>query len=111
MRSLIALLLLSLPLAVPAVIAERTLAYGAPFGEVAIYTPGGEPHSLVLFVSGDGGWNLGVISMARHLADEGAVVAGLDVRHYLADIAAHPGTCRYMAADFEELSHRLQRQL
>jgi len=111
MRSLIALLLLSVPLAVPAAIGEHTLAYGAPFGEVAIYTPEGQPNSLVLFLSGDGGWNLGVISMARHLADEGAIVAGLDVRHYLADIASHPGTCRYMAADFEDLSHRLQREL
>jgi len=111
MKSLIALLLLSLPLGLPAEIAERTISYGAPFGEIAIYTPESPPHSLVLFLSGDGGWNLGVISMARHLADEGAIVAGLDVRHYLADIASHPGTCRYMAADFEDLSHRLQRQL
>ena len=111
MRSLLVLMLLSLPLALPAEISERTLSYGAPFGEISIYQPDGQPHSLVLFLSGDGGWNLGVISMARHLADEGAVVAGLDVRHYLAEIASHPGTCRYMAADFEDLSHRLQREL
>jgi type IV secretory pathway VirJ component len=111
MRHLIALLMWCVPLALPAAIGERTLSYGPPFGEVAIFAPEGQPRSLVLFLSGDGGWNLGVISMARHLADEGAIVAGLDVRHYLADIAAHPGTCRYMAADFEDLSHRLQREL
>jgi type IV secretory pathway VirJ component len=39
------------------------------------------------------------------------VVVGLDVRTYLADIAAHPGACRYLAADFETLAHRVQREL
>ncbi len=91
--------------------AERLLHYGAPFGDVTLYTPEGQPHGVVLFLSGDGGWHLGVVSMARHLVEQGAVVAGLDVRQYLADIAAHPGPCRYMAADFETLAHRVQREL
>jgi type IV secretory pathway VirJ component len=91
--------------------AERVLDYGAPFGQVTLYTPEGKPRSMVLFLSGDGGWQLGVVSMARHLVAQGAAVAGLDVRHYLADIAAHPGPCRYLAADFETLAHRVQREL
>ncbi len=32
------------------------------------------------FLSGDGGWNKGVVDMARHLAEEGALVAGVDIR-------------------------------
>jgi type IV secretory pathway VirJ component len=66
-------------------------AYGR-FGTVHTYRPKGEPHDVVLFVSGDGGWNLGVVSMAQHLADKGAVVAGIDIRHYLAELekACHP---------------------
>ncbi len=91
--------------------AERVLHYGAPFGDVTLYTPEGQPRGVVLFLSGDGGWHLGVVSMARHLVEQNAVVVGLDVRHYLADIAAHPGACRYMAADFETLSHRVQREV
>ena len=91
--------------------AERALPYGAPFGDITIYTPEGKPRSVVLFLSGDGGWHLGVVSMARHLVEQGAIVVGLDVRHYLAEIAAHPTPCRYMAADLETLSHRVQREL
>ncbi|MDE2220421.1 MAG: virulence factor family protein, partial [Gammaproteobacteria bacterium] len=91
--------------------AERVLRYGAPFGDVTLYTPAGKPRAVVLFLSGDGGWHLGVVSMAQHLVEQGAVVVGLDVRRYLADIAAQHGSCRYMAADFETLGHRVQREL
>ncbi len=91
--------------------AERVLNYGAPFGDITLYTPAGKPRAVVLFLSGDGGWHLGVISMARHLVERNAVVVGLDVRRYLADIAAHRSACRYLAADFEALAHRVQREL
>ena len=91
---------------------ERTVDLGAPFGTVTLYAPAGQPKSVVLFMSGDGGWELGVIDMARHLRDAGAAVAGLDVRHYLADIAADKsGNCRYLAADFETLAHRVEREM
>jgi type IV secretory pathway VirJ component len=91
--------------------AERVLRYGPPFGDITLYTPEGKPRAVALFLSGDGGWHLGVVKMAQHLVEQGAVVVGLDVRVYLADIAAHPGACRYMAADFETLAHRVQREL
>ncbi|HVN98681.1 MAG TPA: AcvB/VirJ family lysyl-phosphatidylglycerol hydrolase [Steroidobacteraceae bacterium] len=90
---------------------ESVMRYGAPFGDITVYVPEGKPRAVVLFLSGDGGWHLGVVSMARHLAEQHAVVVGLDVRHYLADIAAHPDGCRYMAADFETLGHYVQRAL
>jgi type IV secretory pathway VirJ component len=91
--------------------AERDFDYGPPFGRITLYVPEHAPRSMVLFLSGDGGWHLGVVKMARTLAENGAAVAGIDVRHYLADIAAHPLACRYMAADFETLAHRVQREL
>ena len=46
----------------------------APFGLVRVYAPAGPPAQVVLFVSGDGGWNLGVIPMAERLRDEGVAV-------------------------------------
>lgn len=96
--------------ALPAVDA-RAFDYGAPFGTVTLYAPAGEPRAVVLFVSGDGGWNLGVVSMARHLAEQGAAVAGVDVRRYLAAIGAGHERCRYLAGDLETLAHRVQREL
>jgi type IV secretory pathway VirJ component len=54
------------------------------FGTVTVYIPEGTPKSVAIFLSGDGGWNLGVISMAKALVDMGAVVIGVDIRQYLA---------------------------
>jgi type IV secretory pathway VirJ component len=91
---------------------ERSFEYGAEFGAVSLYMPPGKPKGVVIFLSGDGGWHLGVIDMARHLRDQGAAVAGIDVRRYLADVAATKGGgCRYMAADFETLAHRVEREM
>ena len=50
------------------------------FGEVSVYRGSTESRDVVLFLSGDGGWNLGVISMAERLTDKAAVVAGIDIR-------------------------------
>ena len=112
MKETLAALVAALGLAVtPAPAMERALEYGAPFGQVMLYTPVAEPRSVVLFISGDDGWNLGVLDMARHLAGQGAVVAGIDARRYLAAIAGTRGRCRYLAGDLEALGHRVQREL
>jgi type IV secretory pathway VirJ component len=85
------------------------------FGTVSVYIPDGKPHSVAIFVSGDGGWELGVTNMARALAGLGAVVIGVDIRHYfdsLRKAAARPGaSCQMIAADFEALSHQVQKQV
>ena len=111
MKFPVLLLLLCAALSTRLSAAEREFDYGPPFGKVTLYTPEQAPRSMVLFLSGDGGWHLGVIKMATTLVNAGAAVVGIDVRHYLADIAAHPAPCRYMAADFETLAHRVQREL
>jgi type IV secretory pathway VirJ component len=85
------------------------------FGTVTVYIPEGKPKSVALFVSGDGGWELGVLSMARALSDLGAVVIGVDVRQYfgaLAKAAQRPDApCQMIAADFEALSHQVQKEI
>ena len=50
------------------------------FGKITMYHPDEVPNSLVLFLSGDGGWQLGVINMGRYLAKQGALVAGIDAK-------------------------------
>jgi type IV secretory pathway VirJ component len=87
-----------------------TLHFGR-FGDVMLYRQQEHPSHLILFVSGDGGWNLGVVAMARELAGMDAAVAGIDIRHYRAALERTPETCGYPAADFEALSQWLQRRL
>ncbi len=98
--------------------ADRTYSTRLPagrFGTVTVYIPEGKPRSVAIFLSGDGGWELGVISMARALIDMGAVVIGADIRQYLDSLkrsAQRAGApCQMLAADFEALSHQVQKEI
>jgi type IV secretory pathway VirJ component len=86
---------------------EDTVSYG-PFGTVHIYRQSEKPTNVALFVSGDGGWNQGVVDMARSLAGLDTLVAGIDITHYLKQTAAADASCTYSAADLEGLSKFLQ---
>ena len=77
------------------------------FGRVMVYAPTRTPDQVVLFISGDGGWNLGVVSMAERLRDLGALVVGIDVRTFLKNLEAAKG-CAYPAGALEELSRAVQ---
>ena len=90
----------------PAGPAGETFTF-APFGTVHVYAPPGAPSQVVLFISGDGGWNLGVIPMARRLQAEGALVVGIDIRTFLASLE-RSGACAYPAGSLEELSRAVQ---
>jgi type IV secretory pathway VirJ component len=77
------------------------------FGQVNVYRPAGPPLQVVLFISGDGGWNLGVVSMAERLRDLGALVVGIDIRTFLKSLSS-PARCAYPAGALEELSRAIQ---
>jgi type IV secretory pathway VirJ component len=83
----------------------------ARFGEIHLYQDVAQPRDVVLFLSGDGGWNLGVVTMAQRLAAKGAVVAGIDIRRYLEQLERSPEQCVSPAADAENLSRSLQSKL
>jgi type IV secretory pathway VirJ component len=104
-------ILLGLIISVPKVDASLvdSLFYGA-FGKVAIYLPDQVPDAFVVFVSGDGGWNEGVVDMAKNIVDQGAMVAGIDIRHYFKSIRSLKSKCYYPAGDLEELSLTIQKK-
>lgn len=101
--------------ATPADTAYATHVSAGRFGSVTVYIPEGKPQSVAVFLSGDGGWELGVINMAHALTAMGAVVIGADIRHYLASLksaAQREGApCQMLAADFEALSHQVQKEI
>lgn len=49
----------------------------AQVGQVTLYRPDGPVRAVALFLSGDGGWNLGVVDMAEALTRQGIAVAGI----------------------------------
>ena len=52
---------------------EDVFSFGS-FGRVVLYRQSTLPSHVVIFVSGDGGWNKGVVDMARTLSALDAVV-------------------------------------
>jgi type IV secretory pathway VirJ component len=96
--------------ATSAIAEEESLQFG-PFGKVFLYRQSDHPSHVALFVSGDGGWNLGVVDMARTLPEQDALVVGIDITHYLRELAKMDEACSYPAGDFEMLSKYVQRKL
>jgi type IV secretory pathway VirJ component len=90
---------------------EETTAQFGRFGKIALYNAAARPVHVVLFVSGDGGWNLGVVDMARELAALDALVVGVDITYYLKQLERSSEPCVYPAADFELLSKYIQKKL
>ena len=86
-----------------------TLSFAA-FGKVAIYHPTHVPESFVLFISGDGGWNKGVVDMTNNIVVQGAMVAGINIKTYLKNIKSSKSKCYYPAADLEEISLTIQKK-
>jgi type IV secretory pathway VirJ component len=97
----------------------ESIVDGGRFGPIHVYRPSENIIGVVLFFSGDGGWEGGVISHARRLADEGYLVGGVDVQRYLASIHPKPAApaitngegsaCVSLSVDVVGLSQHLQR--
>jgi type IV secretory pathway VirJ component len=94
----------------PSIAAEEAFRFGR-FGTVRLYYERDHLTHVVLFVSGDGGWNRGVVDMARELAGLKAVVAGVDITQYMNQLKDSREKCSYPAADFELLSKFIQKKL
>jgi type IV secretory pathway VirJ component len=66
---------------------------------------------VILFLSGEGGWDATAGHIARQLAAANALVIGVDDRRYLAALERQGGACSYPAADLERVSQHVQRAL
>ena len=77
-------------------------------GEIAVYKPTRPIRSVVLFLSGDGGWTLGVTDMAARLREDGALVAGIDLPHYLKQLDGAGDACTYPSGEFEDFAHHFE---
>ena len=86
---------------------DARLSHGR-FENVVLYRPTGAVRQVVLFLSGDDGWNADADRMAKALTDEGALVVGLGTPPLLRSFSAEGGDCVYPDGDLENLSHWIQ---
>jgi type IV secretory pathway VirJ component len=87
--------------------ATQTLSHGR-FATVTVYRPSGDVHEVVLFLSGDGGWQLDTDRMAKVLQSHGALVLGIDEPALLASFTKEHSQCFFPDGDLENLSHYVQ---
>ena len=93
MRTAVLSALLLGGLAAAASASEDSLRVGR-FGLVHLDQGSASSGRVVLAVSGDGGWNQGVLDMARELAALDALVAGVEITRYLGDLRrSYAGNC------------------
>lgn len=78
------------------------------FAKVSMYAPQGAVKQFVLMLSGDDGWNPGMSQMAGALTEKGALVAGIDVPRFFADLAKDGSDCVFPDGDLENLAHYIQ---
>ncbi|HEY4785999.1 MAG TPA: AcvB/VirJ family lysyl-phosphatidylglycerol hydrolase [Bacteroidales bacterium] len=78
------------------------------FKKVWIYGNTVSPSSVVIILSGDGGWVLGVTQVARALAKENVMVIGVNCMPYLRYLKKQNVDCYDMSKDIEKLSSHIQ---
>jgi type IV secretory pathway VirJ component len=79
------------------------------FGDIHAAAPTGEVKRTVVLVSDAGGWNARAESLASGLAADGALVFGVDLPAYLAQMESIKDKCSLPGAHFEEMSDWMQR--
>jgi type IV secretory pathway VirJ component len=87
--------------------APTHLSHGR-FKDLAVYTPHARATSFVLLLSGDEGWNLRAEELAGQLAQQGAMVVGIDLPKFKAVLEADGAECVFPDGDLENLSHFVQ---
>jgi len=88
-------------------VTEQTLSHGR-FENFTVYAANGTPRGFVLLLSGVDGWNQVMADMARQLARQGALVAGIDLAQLEAKLEADGADCVFPDGDLENLSHFVQ---
>jgi type IV secretory pathway VirJ component len=85
--------------------------YYPGFGKLYLYNAAANPDRVVIFVSGDGGWNEGVANMAFKIKTAKTLVIGVDIRRVFKAMSQKKGSCLYPAEDFEAMSQFVQKKL
>jgi type IV secretory pathway VirJ component len=78
------------------------------FKDFPVYASSGPTTSFAFLLSGDEGWNDKAEKLAELLAQQGAMVVGIDLKKFKAVLEADGGQCVFPDGDLENLSHFVQ---
>jgi type IV secretory pathway VirJ component len=86
---------------------------GGLFGDVIVAKPVGPMRGFVVLYSDKTGWHENDQRLAQQLAEQGAMVVGVDTARYAQTLTHHQedkSGCHYLVGDAEAVSHQLQRE-
>jgi type IV secretory pathway VirJ component len=78
------------------------------FKDLTVYSPATTATSFVLFLSGDAGWDAASEALAQKLVQQGAMVTGVDLPKFKANLESDGAQCVFPDGDLENLSHFVQ---
>jgi type IV secretory pathway VirJ component len=88
-------------------VTEQTLSHGR-FKKLTVYSPHSTPRGFVLLLSGPEGWTDLMSGMAARIAEQGAMVVGIDTPLLEVSLEEDDATCVFPDGDLENLSHFVQ---
>jgi type IV secretory pathway VirJ component len=88
---------------------QEVISHGQ-FARIHLYRSASAERHLALLLSGDGGWDSDSDAIAQKLALHGTLVAGIDVREWLATLEQAAPSCAAPGAYLADLIHYLQAQ-
>jgi type IV secretory pathway VirJ component len=88
-------------------ITEQALNHGR-FKKLTVYSPHSTPRGFVLLLSGAEGWTAVMADMATRIAEQGAMVVGIDAPQLDAALEEDDAACVFPDGDLENLSHFVQ---
>jgi len=90
--------------------ATAPVHYGL-FGDVHVAVPAGEPKRTVVFISDVDGWNARAESLTTALADDGALVFGIDYPAYRKELLSIKNdACHFPSAHIQEMNDWMQKK-
>jgi type IV secretory pathway VirJ component len=80
------------------------------FGKVFVYKKTPLPRNVVIIISGDGGWKMGVTGFAESFSEMNSLVIGVDILRYYRNLRQRTDSCYNVAADFVQLATEIEKK-
>ena len=80
------------------------------FGKVYTFKQPGIPANIIVMISGDGGWNIGMADFAKSFTENNTLVVGVDIIRYYKDLRPRKEDCFMVSADFVELATAIEHK-
>ncbi len=83
----------------------------SPFGTVYLFIPDKTPpESVIIMISGDGGFRYGVVNFSEHFAFQNSLVIGVNIRSYYGELKSRKEACYHIVSDFVTLASTIEKR-